>query len=80
MNRRPHRADAPRLRRSGGATNASGAEISLTLPVFRPAAIIEKRQSATVVLQATSELEATRQELIHRVGRCLAGGAVGAAR
>lgn len=50
-----------------GRYNASGAEISLTLPVFRPAAIIEKRQSATVVLQATSELEATKQELIHRV-------------
>lgn len=50
-----------------GRYNASGADISLTLPVFRPAAIIEKRQSATVVLQATSELEATRQELIHRV-------------
>lgn len=50
-----------------GRYNASGAEISLTLPVFRPAAIIEKRQSATVVLQATSELEATKQELMHRV-------------
>lgn len=50
-----------------GRYNASGAEISLTLPVFRPAVIIEKRQSATVVQQATSELDATRQEVIHRV-------------
>lgn len=50
-----------------GRYNAASAEISLTLPVFRPVAVIEKRQSATVVLQATSELESTRQELIHRV-------------
>jgi outer membrane protein len=50
-----------------GRYNASGGEISMTLPLIRPAAWVDKRQSTILVEQAASELEATRQEVVHRV-------------